>query len=372
MRREWLLLAATVVATVALALGLIRWLAPQLLGVPMDLQVVQVDERVVPFYENVFRDENFEGDDFLIRDPYTVVRARPLFPNRGAVGPNDLLGFRNAGVPSVVDVVAIGDSQTYGTGVAFEEAWPRRLRALLPDPKPVVYGMAVGGWGAVQYLDMLHKARVFHPKLVVVALYTGNDANESFRVAYGVERWHDLRPDPALTVSDLPKTPWPPPSDDVWTTALAGGPAIAFTPRLRLVSIGENPAVDAGWEIMARVARAADGLAALHGFGAVFTILPTKELVYAKRLRHDGVALDPVYAELVEAERRRLERLAEELRALHRVEYVDVLGPLQDAALAGSPIYPVSPGGHPLPAGHEVIASALAEAVRANLLAESR
>ena len=49
---------ATATVTLVLSLGLIRWLAPALLGVPSDLQLVQVSREVPPFFAGVFRAED--------------------------------------------------------------------------------------------------------------------------------------------------------------------------------------------------------------------------------------------------------------------------------------------------------------------------
>ena len=95
-------------------LALIRWLAPGLLGIPVDLQIVRTSDEVVPFFENVFRPEHRKSGPFLLNDPYTVVRARPLYG--GPAGPTDLLGFRNSDVPNRADVVAIGDSSFANVG----------------------------------------------------------------------------------------------------------------------------------------------------------------------------------------------------------------------------------------------------------------
>ena len=139
-----LALGVTVV-TVALALGLIRLFAPQLLGVSRDLQLVRASKEVPPFFDNVFRREDYEGQDFIIQDPY-VKRARPLLPEDPGMGPHDILGFRNRSIPNFADVVVIGDSQTYGNNALLVDNWPSRMQAVLTDKRAVVYSMAVGGW----------------------------------------------------------------------------------------------------------------------------------------------------------------------------------------------------------------------------------
>ena len=128
MSKEWILLAASTVATLVLALAGIRWFAPQLLGIPVDLQMVQVGERIAPYFDGVFRYSDFNSSEFIIKDPY-VARAKPLFPDYGGVGPNDLLGFRNRSIPNAADVIVIGDSQTYGNNASLEQNWPNQLRS---------------------------------------------------------------------------------------------------------------------------------------------------------------------------------------------------------------------------------------------------
>jgi lysophospholipase L1-like esterase len=365
--REWGLLAASVAVSVLLALGLVRWLAPGLLGVPVDLQVVQVDEAVAPFYETVFRDAG--GQPGLLRDPHTVVRGRPLVPELKIQGPHDVLGFRNEGVPNRVDVVVIGDSQTYGVNTPFARTWPRRLarRLEVEGLGAGVYSMASAGWSAVQYLEMFERSRAFEPGVVVVAFYTGNDPRESFRTAYSLERWRDLRLDPSLDVGDLSPLRYPPPRSEWWEVRV-GGEQVTFTPALRLLSNVDEPAPRTGWAIMAEVARRIAERCRRRGCTPVFTAIPSKELAFESRLRQEGVPLDPVYAQLVQAERRNVERLGDGIRELPGALFADLLPALQAAVLRGAPAYRRDTDGHPRSAGHAVIARTIepvvAEALR--------
>ena len=110
--KEWFLLLASSLISLAAALLLIRWLAPGLLGIPVDLQLVQVGKKVPPFFEGVFRPEDYASKKFILQDPITGVRAHPFFPDMVIDGPTDLLGFRNRQVPNIADLIVIGDSQT--------------------------------------------------------------------------------------------------------------------------------------------------------------------------------------------------------------------------------------------------------------------
>ena len=74
MKKEWWLAVGITVLTVTLALGVIRLFAPQLLGGARDLQLVQVSKEVPPFFDNVFRPEDYASREFILQDPY-VKRA---------------------------------------------------------------------------------------------------------------------------------------------------------------------------------------------------------------------------------------------------------------------------------------------------------
>ena len=361
MKKEWLMMLGVVAVTLLSAIGLIRWLAPQLLGIPVDLQTVQVNKAVVPFYENVFRLEDYQSNDFILKDPFTNVRAKPLFFSNSTLGPHDILGFRNTGVPNLADVVIIGDSQTYGNNVYLTDNWPHQLKRRLSNKNAMVYSMATGGWGAVQYLEMLRHATVFQPRVVVVAFYTGNDPHESLTMAYSRERWAPVRPDTDVDLNrHPPNVGFPPPESELWKVRFPDGLATTFSPSLRLVSNDTDyETVPAGYEIMHKAARMMTDIAGQADVKLVFTIIPTKELVYAKRIARDRIKPSEAYDKLVSMEKINIEKLAAGLRELPGGEYADVVSPLQSAAMRKTPLYPSNMNGHPVEAGYQVIAEAI-------------
>jgi lysophospholipase L1-like esterase len=364
MRKDWILLAGSVAVSLVVALALLRWLAPGLLGITTDLQLVQVDEKVPPFFESVIRTQDFKARSFLLNDPYTGVRAKPLLPETGGIGPHDLLGFRNRGIPNSADLVVIGDSQTYGNNAALEQNWPSRMAQQLGSDATGVYSMAVGGWAAVQYLDMFPKALVFRPRVILVAFYTGNDALESFRMAYGNELWKSLRTNPGLSQEDLPRVEYPPPKSDWWTAKFHDGSKVIFTPAFRLASNQDHPAVEAGYRIMADTAQVISELAADLPVQVVFTVIPTKEYAYAKRIASEGITPSPAYQALLEHETAHMQRLVSALRALPNARYVDVATALQQAVLLGQPCYLSGSDGHPSNVGYAVIGTSIAAGIR--------
>lgn len=112
--------------------------------------------------------------------PYVEDQVLGLRPNP-RYGDHDAWGFRNAGQPDRADVVALGDSQTYGVSAPPEEAWPQQLSRRLGLR---VYNMGCGSWGPGQYLPLLPKVAALHPAIVVAVLYTGNDLWDMLELAY--------------------------------------------------------------------------------------------------------------------------------------------------------------------------------------------
>lgn len=120
MKKNLLLLLVSTTLTLLIALGLIRWIAPQLLGISPSLQLVKVAKEVPPFFNNIFRPTNYASQNFIIEDPY-LSRAKPLYPDKITMGPNDILGFSNRQIPNIADIITIGDSQTYGNNAPLEK-----------------------------------------------------------------------------------------------------------------------------------------------------------------------------------------------------------------------------------------------------------
>lgn len=94
---------------------------------------------------------------------------------------HDSNGFRNKTIPPHIDIMVLGDSQTYGTGVSRANAWPQQLAK---STGLSVYNMAFGGWGPVQSLLLLPEAMAKKPKIIIEAFYAGNDLFDSFSLVY--------------------------------------------------------------------------------------------------------------------------------------------------------------------------------------------
>lgn len=134
---------------------------------------------------------------YLLSSPWDPKALSPTIPDSSLVyRPNpayqdhDRKGFRNPRVPPRADVVALGDSQTYGTGVQASEAWPRQLERMSDLS---VYSMAFGGYGPVHSLLLWDEAMALRPAVVIEAFYAGNDLYDAFQLVYGRSQRPELK-----------------------------------------------------------------------------------------------------------------------------------------------------------------------------------
>lgn len=103
----------------------------------------------------------------------------------------DEWGFRNNEVPAAADVVAVGDSHTYGNTAKMNDAWPS---VVARATKLQVYNLGLGGYGPNQYYHLLTtKGLNLHPKWVVCGIYMGDDFENAFMITYGLDHWASLR-----------------------------------------------------------------------------------------------------------------------------------------------------------------------------------
>ena len=111
-----------------------------------------------------------------------------LGPNSGA---HDSWGYRNRSVPDRADIVAIGDSHTYGISAKASDAWPSLLEKLSGEK---TYNLSLPGYGPVEYYYLLkNKAFDLDPSVVVLGLYFGNDLLDTYKSVYNNEYWKHLR-----------------------------------------------------------------------------------------------------------------------------------------------------------------------------------
>jgi hypothetical protein len=119
-----------------------------------------------------------------IADSRLGFRLSPFYPG------NDWRGYRNPGIPDSVDVLAIGDSFTYGYGAEPEYSWPRQLEKLTGR---TVYNAGVPGYGPCEYRLVLDELLRLRPRFVMLAILTGNDLSNAYVSAYEEKRCSEFR-----------------------------------------------------------------------------------------------------------------------------------------------------------------------------------
>jgi hypothetical protein len=144
-------LAGSALVTLAVVEGTLR-LVPSLLSPGARLQV---EERRVPAW--------------YVPHSYIGHLNRPLRQSR------DPWGFRNPWPwPTPVDILAVGDSFTYGYLVGDQQAWPARLAQALA-PRTVI-NLGLIGAAPQQYLRLYETfGLALRPKVLLVGIFLGND-----------------------------------------------------------------------------------------------------------------------------------------------------------------------------------------------------
>jgi lysophospholipase L1-like esterase len=313
---------------------------------------------------------------------------------------HDAWGFRNERVPEHADVVAIGDSQTYGVSANAYASWPAWLARITGRS---VYNLGMGGYGPIQYEHLLNeRALRLAPSAVVVGFYFGNDLLDSYRTVYGLEHWSGLRRE---GIPPAPPVRADHDADEGLISAVQlwlgrnsvlyrlVGRAFGQSARTLLASYGEpaagetrlsDPDLETAFtplvrlevldlerlEVREGLRLGLDALARMQetcrtaGVRFLVVLIPTKETVFADRLA--GRQDLPHAAEIAKLLRYEADarRQLSDFLAARRVELVDPTPRLRAAAEKG-PIYPGNEDGHPLASGYEAIAEAVADAMDA-------
>ncbi len=299
----------------------------------------------------------------------------------GSAG-HDLWGFRNPELPERADIVAVGDSQTYGVSAVAEESWPARLRQLSGRS---VYNLALGGYGPREYRYLVSEyALRLQPKLVLVGFYFGNDLRSLLRPGQPPKpedsrpRYDDPRPLGELRTwldsnsmlyqtlkSALPGLAERLRPGELQRTRPAGtleiaDPAVGtlLTPELRFAVLDpQRESNRAGLREAEQMLLEIRDLCRASRVQLGVLLLPTKESVYAElaRSRSSGSELAQIEA-LVQAEQEVKQQLQQVL-ARNGVAALDLLPSLR-AALLERRLYLANHDGHPTGAGYRVIAAA--------------
>jgi hypothetical protein len=267
-------------------------------------------------------------------------------PSHTAKAGFDAWGFRNRAVPQTADIVAVGDSHTYGNTARMVESWPYVLGNLSGRQ---VYNLGMGGYGPNQYFYLLKtKALTLKPRMIICGLYMGDDFENAYTITYGLDNWSYLRELPAQKADfNIWETPAPPPTwgkhmrlwlsrhSVVYQLAVHASPLgraqgsvqiknatqhddsvtvldipekhilEAFRPKGMLTRLDQNsPEIREGMRITFKLLKEMNDLCQQNHVQFVVVVIPTKETVFSEYLEHNPkVALSDTIDKLLPNER---------------------------------------------------------------------
>jgi hypothetical protein len=351
----------------------------------------------------------FDPVDYLWRkelpDPMLRYRVEPHSAG------HDSWGYRNNYVPDNADIVAIGDSQTYGESALAKYSWPSILQKLTGKE---IYNMGLGGYGPAEYFYLMeNKAMLLKPKLIIAGFYLGNDLSDTYAAVYGIPYWQDLRnpefivkADTSVVTNKAPLEINIPPSEPLWkiiktrvhifanwlaghsvlyrvitasylgdrirqNTMIAMGEEIVmlkndefgiytgFTPASRLQALDlDKPDVREGLRLALGFFNSMNEFATKQGIGFLVVIIPTKESVFGDLIEGNHNLQDSEIIDRLLENERQVSMMAQSYFKEHHVSYLDLLVPLR-SAVKNEQLYPNNYSGHFNNDGNRVIAESI-------------
>jgi hypothetical protein len=335
----------------------------------------------------------------MLSDPILGTIPNPQFPG------HDAWGFRNREVPASVDIVGMGDSQTYGTGIAHQFNWPSQLAS---KSHQSIYNMSWGGYGPVHYYHLLNRALTLHPKVIVVAYYFGNDLYDAYEMIYVRKQCTDLLDSKAeaditetrvslggpgasgeidFSLTSLPQFLWAhsrllglvrPLKDivhlDEWNFWIQtnwfnnrelvfvehGSVRTSFDVLARLPGLDDRlPHITQGFDLTLAAINRMNAITKQKGVHLLVAVIPTKESVFSPYLRDHSQANEWAFQRIVASEGHFEKRLQQFLHE-QRIPAFFAKRQLQQLIENGTSPYRVSVDGHLNRFGQQVIAEGIA------------
>lgn len=307
-------------------------------------------------------------------------------------------GFRNPTVPERADIVAIGDSHTYGVNVKSENAWPMRLARMSGMS---VYNFGVGGYGTLQYYYLMDKAVRMKPKHIILGLYPPNDLNDVCKLIDESEYWRAWAQSRgydvgvcAGTSSLLSRLSHKLSSLHIYW--MAASAVKRFNERSNFgdaleIADGENKTIIKYASIKSHMKkmdlsreRIALGLAVTEDLlremkrkadseGIEFSVelIPSKEWAFYGYLKTNGYRIPADYEKLV-ANEIRLDRELVWFLEKNGINYSDASPYVIDEVNKSIGAYSPTDDGHPLEAGYEAYARAAYDAISSGKIPENK
>jgi lysophospholipase L1-like esterase len=260
-------------------------------------------------------------------------------------------------LPGVLRILCLGDSLTFGNGVAVSETYPKRLEAILnASSGRLGYQVINAGvpaydtWQEVAYLRQHGLA--LDPALVIVGFYA-----------------NDIVPRPTKTMIPSPNGGRPQETSDASVRSDAANQVVYLLKRSRVLLFARerfrmllnrvwmplavihersllhgtrNEVVEAGFREVSRAFEELGGLGRVHGFGLLVVIFPMAEQVRAQYPNADYPA--------------RVEQIATE----NNIPVIDLLPDFLRASARGEPLF-IEWDGHPTAWAHEIAARRIHE-----------
>jgi lysophospholipase L1-like esterase len=363
MRKEMLLVLLSLVLALVAGEGLLRAF-PSLL--PLELQIALEDSRETRSVSHPYIGNLHRPDSTL-----TVRTSEFEIPY-----PTDAHGFNNAGPwPATADIVAVGDSLTFGYGAAPDEAWPALIARELPGSKVINLGLI--GAGPQQHLRVYETFGVpLKPKALLIGFFLANDFWDAEKfdawlksgVGGNYMAWRDLAGDRTAFLGDALLGDvlrssylyhWARFVREVYRDWRAGEPkdlqlANGSHVKLRPDDLAEKTAyIEPGNRIFDLSLDALERISAIatsHGTHVIVVLQPGKEETYLPLL--DGTPADPG-ASL---------RAALQARG---IEYLDLLPLFREHAAGGVKLF-YEFDGHPNAEGYRLTAEGILAHLESN------
>jgi len=298
-------------------------------------------------------------------------------------------GFRNPAVPEEVDIVAMGDSHTYGVNVKSENSWPAQLARM---SGMTVYNLGVGGYSPLQYYYLYDTGISLKPKRIILALYTANDLNDVCKFIERSEYWREWaavrgydtgvcigssgwlsRINKVLSASNL-----------YWAAARAikrvnegtdFGDSISISDErnptlIKYGTIGshrknmdlERERISLGLAVTEDLLSEMKKRAGSLGIEFSVVLIPSKEVVFFDYLKKKGYELPADYTGLVDNENELVAEFSRFFRA-EGIRFTDARPYIEKELYTSGGVYSTTDDCHPLEAGYNAYARAAYEGI---------
>jgi len=342
-----------------------------------------------------------------VPDPKLGTRPTSNFPE------HDARGWRNEKIASRPEVVALGDSMTYGVWARREDAWPQQLERI---GNIRTYNMAYGGYEPIRYLILSDEALELKPKLVIEAIYAGNDLWEAYESVYADGRAPELRTadeallkefsakdkevsvwdvsrdrfEPRRALKDvlgkysriygmlwlfkamvMPDHTWPwfwikyqaagfPP----WEVFQYDGIRTILTPSYRLLALDQtDPRIREGLRLSLEAIKRTNDRLNAAGVRFLVLFIPTKELVLEPYPGSTQLK-NPEACERQRANEKQMWQAMREHLVSHGIPFADPLPELRRSVESGKSPFLINHDAHPNAEGHRAIALSAVSEIR--------